>query len=370
MQKISPDKFFIFAKATNISIFKQTFGRHCFRLQTVPAWNTPAERLAANHPSANYTLLESFMKSISILLSLLFFELASGQISRLNLSISSADAEADSVCFRLCVTQEGDTISDKIIYSEFNNRFDSLTPGYYKIHLYNCTDPGELMISKNATLLEAQATNIHIDVSSFESYSRLDKKTGNEIVKQKTEIQLNASYVNTDWLEKNSKLNFGSNLDFTMYNWYCFSKHFGILSGFGFGMGHYGISADTTFMNLTNSKKLYEYYNYIKAHIDLKFRISFKSQQENKFLSPRVFLDIGAAYYAPIAFRHITRYEDNKKISNARLHQFTDLRAHVDFGYSPLIFFAEYRVIDFLIGNYPELPRYNFGLKLTLSGFD
>lgn len=37
MQKVSADKFFIFAKATNISIFKQTFGRHCFKLQTVPA---------------------------------------------------------------------------------------------------------------------------------------------------------------------------------------------------------------------------------------------------------------------------------------------------------------------------------------------
>jgi len=41
LQKVSADQFFIFAKATNISIFKQTFGRQVFQtanwacLQTV-----------------------------------------------------------------------------------------------------------------------------------------------------------------------------------------------------------------------------------------------------------------------------------------------------------------------------------------------
>lgn len=40
--KNSGRQYFVFAKATNIGIFKYRFGRHCFDMQNVPAWGTLA----------------------------------------------------------------------------------------------------------------------------------------------------------------------------------------------------------------------------------------------------------------------------------------------------------------------------------------
>jgi len=106
--------------------------------------------------------------------------------------------------------------------------------------------------------------------------------------------------------------------------------------------------------------------NYLDGHLEMKFRISSGNQQASTNISSKLTLDIGALYNAPIIFKHIVRYDNNKKIINNGLHQFTDFRAFVNFGYSEVLVYCEYRLFDFIIGNYPELPKYSRGLKFLM----
>jgi hypothetical protein len=119
-------------------------------------------------------------------------------------------------------------------------------------------------------------------------------------------------------------------------------------------------------LNATQFKKKYECYNYLDGHLDMKFRISSGNQQSLNNGSTKMLIDIGAIYNFPFIFKDVARYSDNKKITNSRLHQYTDVRAYVNIGFYPVVVFCEYRIFDFVIGNYPELPRYNAGIKFLL----
>lgn len=305
------------------------------------------------------------MKRITIILLLAFSQVSLGQISRLRLTINSSYSD-DSTCFRLFITTGVDTITDKIIYTDYYNEFDSLAPGQYKIRLFNCDNLLEPGIVRNTTLLPEQETNLHLDYSATENtyYFNPNKVKGE--YKDRAEGQLNLSYINPNWIDKTSSLKSGATIALTGYKWFSFSNHFGLLAGMGLGYSYYEVSNDTTFMNLTSVKKNWEYYNYLHVNGDLKFRITLGSQKKHYHLKPRTVLDFGIIYYLPVVFRHIAWYDNDKKIVNKYLHQYTDLRTHVDFGISPIVFYAEYRLLDFIIKPYPEIPKYTFGIKVTI----
>jgi hypothetical protein len=195
------------------------------------------------------------MKKIITTLSIFLSFIASAQTSRLEFDLSSSFS-ADSNCYRVCITRMSDTIHDAFINTSIYKVFDSLMPGLYKINLYRCSELAEIGMSRSVQLFPDKITVIHLDFSSYESYLDIDPKLGNAIKKNRQEIQLSLSYVNSAWTEKNSYLNFGSGLGLTFYQWLPFSRHIGILGGLGFGVAHYGFSKDTTFMNLTSAKKL------------------------------------------------------------------------------------------------------------------
>lgn len=305
------------------------------------------------------------MKKIILILFLAFSQISFGQISQLRLTINSSYSD-DSTCFRLFITTGIDTITDKIVYTDFYKVFDSLLPGKYKISLYNCDDLLEPGMVRNTTLLAEHETILQLDYSVVENTYDLKPRNANEEYTDRSEGQINLSFLNPNWIDKTSPLKSGATISLTGYKWFSFSKHFGLLAGMGFGYSYYGVSNDTTFINLTSVKKNWEYYNYLHVNGDLKFRITFGSQKKYSHIKPRTALDLGIIYYLPVVFRHIAWYDNDKKIVNKYLHQYTDLRAHVDFGISPVIIYAEYRLLDFIIKPYPEIPKYNFGVKLTL----
>lgn len=286
------------------------------------------------------------------------------QVSKLYLNISSHE---DSPCYRLRVTRMSDTIVSQSVYTNLEKNLDSLLPGTYKIYLYKCSDPAELSIVKNVVLNPDSLTECYIDLDFYidEKHVEINKKTREKIVKEKGEIQGHFSCLYTDWIEKKSPLQFSPTAGITFYNWQSFSKYVGFLTGIGFGAGHYGFADDTTFMNLTTAKKNYEYYNYLDGHVDSKFRITLKSQQKGYDVGNTFFLDMGVTYNVPVLFKHVAQYENSKKIVNKHLHQFTDLRCYVNIGFSHVSVFAEYRLLDFIIGSYPELPKYNFGIRIN-----
>ena len=74
--------------------------------------------------------------------------------------------------------------------------------------------------------------------------------------------------------------------------------------------------------------------------------------------------DVGLCYNLPLYYRQITRYPGDNKLVKNRLHQFTDVRAYVNIGFSQVLFFVEYRLSDFVMGANPEIPRYMAGIRL------
>lgn len=288
-----------------------------------------------------------------------------GQVSKLNLVFNNS-LDKDSTCYRLCITNMADTVVNEWVYTDVDKELDSLTPGTYKIQLSKCSDPAEGSITKSTKLYANRTTEVTFELFYDETHSEIDEETRKEIIKDREEILYNLSYLNTNWVEKSTSLKFNANAGFTVYKWFSFSKHVGFLAGFGFGFGHYGFVKDTTFMKVSPSRKIYEYYNYLDGHTDIKLRLTFKSQQKEYYPDPMAFIDVGAIYYAPVAFRHIARYDNNSKIVERSLHQFTDVRGYINVGILPFSFFAEYRSLDFLIGNYPEFPKYNVGIKLSI----
>jgi hypothetical protein len=248
-----------------------------------------------------------------------------------------------------------------MVYEDVYKELDNLKPGTYKIKLSKCIDPSEFCVIRNVTLYPDKLTELTLELRADVKNELIDTAT---IIKEKEEMQYQLSVLNGDWLQKNSILKFCGTFRITYFKWFAFSKHVGFLGGFGLGLGYYTFSKDTTFMNLIAGRKTSEFYNYIDGHVDVKFRFSLKSQQDGYYTRALPFIDIGMMYNAPLSFRHVAYYENDKRAFNGKLHQFTDARAYVNIGFAPVSLFAEYRVFDFIIGSYPELPRYNFGIRI------
>lgn len=305
------------------------------------------------------------IKKLILILCLAFSSAINSQNARLRLTINNYSSD-DSTCVRLLITKVTDTITDKIIYTSHYYKFDSLSPGPYKIRLFSCSYYGEPELIRNFSLLPNQETNLNIEYSATEETYYFKPKNIKEEYNDRTEGQINLSFLNPHWIDKSSSLSYGATLSLVGYKWFSFSKHFGLLTGLGAGFSNYKISSDTTFMNLTSANKKWEYYNYLHIDADFKFRITMGSQQKHAHVKPRTVLDFGVVYYVPVVFRHVAGYDNNKKIINKYLHQYTDLRTHIDFGISPVILYAEYRMLDFIIKPYPEIPKYTVGIKLTV----
>ena len=292
--------------------------------------------------------------------------ICNAQLSKFQLTINNSSSN-DSVCYRIYIFTNSDTIYNKDIYTYYDHEFDSLPSSVYKIHLYNCNDLKEITITKSFTLFPNKITKVYIDISVEETYGELNKKTRDEIVKLRDEIDLNLSYFQNAWANEKSGIRLGTSIGYTSSKWFAFSKHMGILPGLGFGLSHYSISNDTTFFHFNQRKKTYEYYNYLDGHFDVKLRFTINNQQADNSIFSEPIFDIGAVYNLPIVFKHITRFENNIKVTNNNLHQFTDLRAYVNIGVNPLLIFFEYRLTDFLIGKYSEVSKYNTGIRINIQ---
>jgi hypothetical protein len=145
------------------------------------------------------------------------------------------------------------------------------------------------------------------------------------------------------------------------------TKHLSFPAQFGARLTQCSISKDTTFMQKIEARKIYEYYSYLDIFASAALRFSSHNQFLKSSINKNILFDIGAAYHLPLTFRHVAWYETQKKLINRSLHQFTDLRLFASVGYGMFHVFAEYRPFDFLIGPYPELPQWQFGVKITLD---
>jgi hypothetical protein len=302
------------------------------------------------------------MKKLLHILLICFCFTCKAQLSQLRLSIYDSSDE-DSLCNKLVIFSENDTVYNENFSSSYDNTWDSLEAGTYKIHIYNCKYLNELNISKVVTLHPNKKTILYFDVSFSESqtnYVKLDS-----LVHSREEVLISITGFQNDWLKSSSTINSFIGVGSTSYLWNPLSKHFGILTGAGIGYSNYKISNDTTFTSFRLIKKRDERYHYVDIHFDLKCRFTIGNQKINRTFFPRFNLDIGVLYNFPLLFKHTTVYDNRKKIVNNGLHQFTDFRTYLNIGYTPVILFFEYRLSDFVISNYPEVLKYAIGIRFV-----
>jgi len=301
---------------------------------------------------------------LSLLLSTSFSSF--GQYAKLEITISGWYNGEPEDNYQLVISRfAADTtviVTEELDYYE--KELDSLLPGIYNISISKMGNPPHLEYFRNFQLFPDSITVVHLSYG-FSEYTR--SKAEDLYSTDKFDVQYSLGYFNNKWIEDHPAVTSHIYAGFSVGQWWAFSKHTGFILGGGAGLSHTSIARDTTFMNQPNLNKRYEYYTYLDLHVDAKLRLSTGNQQINEFCPSHWTIDIGASYYFPAMFKHIAWYSGNQKHTESFLHQYTDCRLFVNFGYSPVLLFAEYRPFNFILGKYPELPQFIFGVRLNLQ---
>lgn len=308
-------------------------------------------------------------KTLTILLLFLTFN-SFGQTSTLNINTHITDTDIKGIeDFRIIVTTDEDTVHNELLEFDADIAIDSLYPGLHKIYIYNTKIQREPYIIKYINISRAIETTVNIVLDISEEKLHLDPGNKDiELIKEKTEGQFTVSYYDTDWMEDESLIRANFNANMSMSTWFISRKRSGLLLGGGFGVSQHYFTKDSTFINTPQQYKLiHEKYNYVYTNIELKFRLTSNNMQNPWNKTTKLLLDIGATYNVPLLFREVGVYKNDRKIVNKNLHEFTDLRVFVNFGYAPILFFFEYRLADFVLGKYLELPVYNAGIRIVFD---
>ncbi len=296
------------------------------------------------------------------------------QTGKLELSFSDEnhfERSIDSVYYSLHISNE-DTIINKSLLVEWESGeiiIDSLNLGEYMLKINLPQIDSVLIYQRSFTILPNEITFLNISLDTYEDQRPMEDLTRSEIVWDRVEAQFELGYFDNKWVESNPKLTQSYSIAASLCYWSSFSKHVGFLVGSGVGINHSSISKDTLYFNTPQFNKRYEYYNYLYFSPEFKVRFTLKNQQHDyDFFVKGMILDIGARYNIPLMFKHVGRFTGNTKITESWLHQYTDLRVFANIGRAPALVFVEYRPFDFILGNYPELPKYTVGFKFVIHG--
>ncbi len=311
-----------------------------------------------------------------ILLVLLFFSLtfsSFGQTGKLTLSLSynglMDEKSEDTAYFTLHISNQATSISKTILveWGQGEMSIDSLLPNDYLLQINNTEPDSMLLYQCRFTIRKLTETILYIDLGPDKYYYDIEEETTNRIIAEHGEVQFELGYFNNRWTETDPKLTSSASATISSSYWRSFSRHFGMLAGAGIGLNHSSFSKDTLFFNAPQFDKRYEYYNYLYLSPEVKLRFTLKSQYNDDLFQKGLLFDVGARYHFPFLFKHIGWFAGNTKIAEGGLHQFTDLRTFVSIGRAPFVVFAEYRLLDFVLGNYPELPKYTMGIRILFQ---
>jgi hypothetical protein len=142
-----------------------------------------------------------------------------------------------------------------------------------------------------------------------------------------------------------------------------YGNNFSVWAFYGFDYTYTAFSKDT--MMFPPGPAKYERYSNLNMSLGLFHRISliesYGLNEEESFA-----LDLGAKYNLPLYFRHAYNYE--KRLFNTRgLHQFKNFSALARLSYKAVGITCEYRIFDYVKGDFPEPPRLKLGITLILK---
>jgi hypothetical protein len=258
--------------------------------------------------------------------------------------------------------------NEKVVFTEIYAVYEEihatdLVPGVYVYTLYrNETNGARAIISDTVQIISERITHLDLSYYTYSDYYEFDEvdSIGEVIDYSKGEIKLGAYYGSNIPDGDNLFLNeFG--FSFNQGGMATLSKHIGFIGSVGYDYSQTYFTKDSSLITLEN--RTLERYSSLNLNFSIGFR--FATHNLRKYTLKGAFLDIGTTYYLPLRFRHVVVY-DKDKISRRGIHEFTDWRAYAAIGWFPVQVFAEYRIMDFMKENYPELPQYRIGVRALI----
>jgi hypothetical protein len=239
--------------------------------------------------------------------------------------------------------------------SDYIVEFESLNEGIYALRITSETY-GMPTIYNEIEMKNDSTTEMEITVWR----TSISCNSGDCDSCQNNRIEINIDLLYASVFDENTlpvKNGFHFNYGYTQ--WLPLHKNFNI--GFSEGLYYNFNLLDTTFNNLSGKYTKQRYSN-VGFSIEAKARIALFNTTKYWTFGP--FLDFGAAYKFPFAFRHV-QVGDDLKTTYKNLHNFKDVHAFVKLGYTPVSVMLDYRLFDFVKGDFPQQPKWSIGLSFV-----
>ncbi|MFZ5552918.1 MAG: hypothetical protein ACOZCO_07365 [Bacteroidota bacterium] len=274
----------------------------------------------------------------------------------------------DNSTYQLVVNRDYDSIET----TEFDYRYifykDYLSAGEYTFKIYELKGAG-LIYTDTFSVLPGKITYAKIIFNSGIEYKDAEYKNTSEdsIFLKKIKYKQSGQFVpffygSNLMLEKNNPVKNEFGISFTGQSHFSFSKYIGIFGSYGFMFSQSYFTDDSSLVSLQN--RFWERYSGLNLIAQFGIRTSTRSLQSNIFDGPM--LDLGITYYFPVIFRHTAVYP-HQKYHQFNIHQYTDIRVFSNLIYDDFGIFIEHRILDFINGQKPELPKFRIGISFFIS---
>jgi len=147
------------------------------------------------------------------------------------------------------------------------------------------------------------------------------------------------------------------------YNLAEYGKHFSFWFLYGAEYAYTAFNNDTTLFPPSPVK--HERYSNLNLNIGFFNRVSFFETYQNSVTESWVF-DLGVSYNFPLVFRHMYNVDDRKFVTK-RLHQFKNFSAFSRLSYRYIAITGEYRIFDYVKGDFPEAPKLRLGVSFLIK---
>lgn len=276
--------------------------------------------------------------------------------------ITFVDGGDDFVALRIDILQKDSLAKTVVLYKDSVDITDTLPVGEYDIRVYGPYNDNKLALTiHNIKIREGEAffqiiTFPHSYYESNNKSSGVSPYEGNIYVGYGTKtLETDPKYpVTGSYMVGMSGIIFPAA-----------AKHhaLGLLYGSMMSLSTFDKSKPLKpYIPYTSER--YFYWNFNAGVITRICAFNLQSKEGRGF-----FVDAFATYNLPIMFRH-TMVNGDHKIVDHRIHQFTDLSAGVRIGYYPVALQVEYRITDYLIAGYPEMPLLRFGISIMIPGYN
>lgn len=253
------------------------------------------------------------------------------------------------------ILYSGDSlVSEDFLGEESMIEIDSLKPGVYNIELY--INDTLFLRRYNIVCKQDSVSQYTIDVENPYFKSKYDTISDLEIY---SGLFYGPNIINeSPYIMGSFSYNLGVNINLAKY-----CKHFSSWLIYGFEYAYTAFNNDTTMYPPAPVK--YERYSNLNLNLGFFNRFSFFKSDENSITESLV-LDLGLSYNFPIVFRHMYNI-DNRKFVTMGLHQFSNFSVFSRFSYGSVAITGEYRIFDYVKGDFPEVPMLRLGVSFLIK---